>query len=140
MPYVTVVFDPTKIPQETVDQLKVRLQPMVAEVLSNPDMLDVPLTPELSLELSMGFIRTSPEEVMVTQYAAHPTDMNVPAIEIYIQAGRPKYRSGDKIADLLGELLADTGLIPGEHLGKGLSGIFVTFHEHNGFRFIPRRN
>ncbi len=140
MPYVTVVFDPTKISQETVNQLKSQLQLMAAKVLSNPDTLDIPITPEVSLELEMGVLKTSPEEIMVMQHAAHPTDINVPALEVYIQAGRPKNRSGDKIVELLGVLVAESGLIPEEHLGDGLSGIFITFHENNGFGFIPRRS
>ncbi len=140
MPYVTVIFDPTKISQETVDQLKSWLQDKVAYVLSNPYVLDIPLTPEVSSELTLEAFETLPEEIMVMQHAAHPTDVNVPALEIYIQAGRPKSRSGDKIVALLGRLVTETGLIPKEHLGEGLSGIFITFHENNGFGFIPRRS
>ncbi len=140
MPYVNVVFDCTKISQEIVDQLKLWLQQAVADVLSNPDTLDIPITPEVSVELALGAIETLPEEIMVTQYVAHPTDVNVPPLEIYIQAGRPKRRSGDKIVRLLGGLVAASGLIPEEHLGEGLSGIFITFHPDNGFGFIPRRS
>jgi len=66
--------------------------------------------------------------------------VNVPPLEIYIQAGRPKGRSGDKIVELLGQAIAEAGLIPEEHLGEGQSGIFIVFHEHNGFGFIPQRN
>lgn len=139
MPYVTVVFDPTKISQETVDQLKPWLQDEVAYVLSNPYVLDIPLTPEASMELAQGAIRTLPQEIMVTQHATHPTDVNVPPLKIYIQAGRPKHRSGDKIVALLGRLVAESALIPEEHLGEGLSGIFINFHPDNGFGFIPQR-
>lgn len=108
------------------------LQPEVARILSSEEVrLDASST--VSIE-------TSAAEIMVVQQATHPTDVNVPPLEIYIQAGRPKGRSGDKIVELLGQVIAETDLIPDEHLGEGQSGIFVVFHEHNGFGFIPRHN
>lgn len=129
MPYVSVVFDPKKMSQEVVDQLKAHLQPSVAEVLSaEATRIDTASTVDIT---------TKPEEIMVTQHASHPTDVNVPPLEIYIQAGRPKGRSGDKIVELLGQAIAELDLIPSEYLGEGQAGIFVTFHEHNGFGFIP---
>ena len=140
MPYVTVVFDPIKIPQPAIDLLKSWLHREVAETLSNHETLDVTITPEVSTELALGAIETLPEEIMVTQHAVHPTDVNVPPLEIYIQAGRSKSRSGDKVVQLLGAELAKSMLIPAEYLGYGLSGIFITFHESNGFGFIPRLN
>ncbi len=133
MPYVTVVFDPMKVSQEVVDNLKTHLQPFVAEVLSaEATRID---TSDTAIDLT-----TKPEEIMVTQHATHPTDVNVPPLEIYIQAGRPKGRSGDKIVELLGKILAQSMLIPSQFCGEGLAGIFVTFHEHNGFMFIPKLN
>jgi len=132
MPYVTVVFDSNKVTQEVVDRLKPWLQPEVANILSSEEVrLDASST--VSIE-------TSTAEIMVVQQATHPTDVNVPPLEIYIQAGRPKGRSGDKIVELLGQAIAEADLIPEEHLGEGQSGIFIVFHEHNGFGFIPRHN
>lgn len=94
MPYATVVFDPKKVPQDVVDKLKIRLQPSVAEVLSaEATRIDSASTEDIT---------TKTEEIMVTQHATHPTDVNVPPLEIYIQAGRPKGCSGDKIVELLG--------------------------------------
>lgn len=140
MPHVTVFFDPNKISQEIVDQLKKQLQPMVAEVLSDFKALYDPVSPTVIVVFGGESIKTLPEEIMVTQYAAHQTDVNVAPLEIYIQAGRPKNRSGDKIIALLGKLVAQSGLIPKEHAGEGLSCIFVAFHPDNGFGFIPRHN
>jgi len=129
MPYVTVVFDPAKITQPLVNTLKVLLQTEVASVMSYHGVrLDPASTEEIFV---------SPKEIMVMQHATHPTDVNVPPIEIYIQAGRPKGRSGDKIVELLGQMIAERDLIPSEYLGEGQAGIFITFHEHNGFGFIP---
>ncbi len=128
MPYVTVVFNPEQISQDVVDKLKPILQHEVARILSSD-----------AVSLHPDDISISPEEIMVTQHNAHPTDVNVPPLEIYIQAGRPKGRSESRIVELLGETIAETGLIPDEHLGEGKSGIFIVFHEHNGFGFIPKR-
>lgn len=129
MPYVTVIFDPHEISQEVVTRLKRWLRPTVARIMSETDVLIKPQSDE--------DIRTIPDEIMVMQMATHPTDVNVPTFEIYIQAGRPKGRSGEKIAQLLGKAVADSNLVPVEILSDGQCGIFVTFHEHNGFWFIP---
>jgi len=132
MPYATVVFESKKVPQEVVDKLKICLQPLVAEVLSaEATRIDSTSTVDIT---------TKPGEIMVVQQATHPTDVNVPPLEIYIQAGRPKGRSGDKIVELLGQAIAELDLIPSEYLGEGQSGIFIVFHEHNGFGFIHKRN
>lgn len=132
MPYVTVVFDSKKVPQETVDKFKPWLQKEVARALSSLSTLPSGHQNE--------DIKTSPEEIFVGQYEAHPTDVNTAPFEIYIQAGRPKMRSGDKVQEILGKAVSETGWIPDEYLGDGQSCIFVVFHEHNGFGFIPRRS
>lgn len=133
MPYVTVFFDPRKIPQPLVNTLKLMLQTEVASVLSSNT---VRIDPYSTVEN----IATPPEEIMVVQHTTHPTDVNVPALEIYIEAGRPKGRSGEKIVELLGQAIAELDLIPPDYLGDGQAGIFIVFHEHNGFGFIPKRN
>lgn len=138
MPYVTVVFDPKKVSQETVDKLKPWLQPEVARVLSIVETIADDY-PDFDPRKTPKNIRTKPEEIMVIQHATHPTDVNVPPLEIFIQAGRPKGRDGNKVVVLLGQLVRESGIIPDEHLGDGAAGIFVNFHEHNGFGFIPRR-
>ena len=85
-------------------------------------------------------ITTSKDEIFVTQQKVHPTDVGAAPFEIYIQAGRPKGRDGDKIVHILGGRIAETGWLPEEFLGEGQSCIFVAFHENNGFGFIPRHN
>ena len=139
MPYVTVVFDPKKVSQETVDQLKPWLQPEVARVLSMVEVMYDDY-PDFDSRRTPKDIRTSPDEIMIVQQITHPTDVNVPPLEIYIQAGRPKGRSGDKIVKLLGQLVSESGIVPDEYLGDGQAGIFIVFHEHNGFGFVPQRN
>jgi len=66
--------------------------------------------------------------------------VNVPPLGIYIQAGKPKGRDAEKVAALLATLVSDSRIVPDEFLGDGQMGIFLTFHEHNGFRFVPKRN
>ena len=132
MPYVTVVFDPQKLTQSLVDSLKLMLQTEVAFALSsNSARIDPTMTDD---------INTPPEEIMVVQHATHPTDVNVPPLEIYIEAGRPKGRSGARIVKMLGQAISELDLIPSKHLGEGRAGIFIVFHERNDFGFIPRRN
>ena len=140
MPYVTVVFDPKQISQDVVDELKPWLQPKVAEVFSSLDSVygDYTLPGKVNKVGVEEDIKTSPDEIMVMQQETHPTDVNVAPLEIYIQAGRPKGRDGDRVVKLLGKAVSDSHIIPNGKLGNGESGIFVTFHEHNGFGFIPR--
>ena len=132
MPYVTVVFDPKKITQEIVDKFKPWLQSEVSRVLSS---YEIRLDPS-----STENIATIKSEIFVTQQAIHPSDVNASPFEIYIQAGRPKGRDGNKIVQILGDRIAETGWLPEKYLGEGQSCIFVVFHENNGFGFIPRRN
>ena len=142
MPYVTVVFDPKKVSQETVDKLKPWLQPNVAEVLSSLDVVygDYSLPGKFNKMGVEEDIRTTPEEIMVMQQATHPTDVNVAPLEIFIQAGRYKGRSGDKVVAALGKRVSESEIIPNGCLGEGEAGIFVNFHEHNGFGFIPKHH
>lgn len=130
MPYVTVVFDPKKVIQPLVNTLKLMLQTEVAFALSSDSVRIDPASTE--------DINTPPEEIMVVQHATHPTDVNVPPLEIYIEAGRPKGRSGDKIVKMLAQAISELDLIAPEYLGDGQAGIFIVFHEHNGFGFIPK--
>jgi len=130
------MFDPTKIPQETVDKAKPWLQIAGAEALSSKETLPPGHLPDGSKGED---ITTKPEEIFVGQYMVHPTDVNPAPFEVYIQAGRSKGRNGDKVQEILGKALSETSLIPNEYLGEGQSCIFVTFHEENGFGFIPRR-
>ena len=132
MPYVTIIFDPQKVSQHLVDTLKPLLQYAVARVLNSDAVRLDPYSTIID-------INTKPAEIMVIQHATHLTDVNVPPLEIYIEAGRPKGRSGDKIVELLGQAIAELGLIPHEYLGDGQAGIFVNFHENNGFGFIPKQ-
>lgn len=130
MPYVNVFFDPDKVKQATVDELKARLQPHVADVLSSDETrID---------KTSTETITTTPEEIFVYQHEIHPTDVNAAPLEIHIEAGKPKGRSGEKIVELLGMRIGQEGHLPAEHLGDGQACIFLNFHEHNGFGFIPK--
>lgn len=142
MPYVTVVFDPTKVSQEIVDKLKPWLQPQVAEVLSSLDSVygDYTLPGKVNKVGVEEDIATSPDEIMVIQHETNPTDVNVPPLEIYIQAGRPKGRDGDRVVKLLSKAISESQIVLNEHLGNGQAGIFVTFHEYNGFGFIPKHH
>lgn len=133
MPYVTVLFDPRQVSQEIIDTLKPWLQKEVAGVLSAIETLA-----DGYLGYDVRDIRTRSEEIMVVQHATHPTDVNVPPLEIYIQAGRPKGRNSDQVVKLLGEAVSESKIVPNGLLGDGEAGIFVTFHEHNGFGFIPK--
>ena len=130
MPYVTVVFDPKKVIPPLVNTLKLMLPTEVAFALSSASgRIDPAATED---------INTPPEEIMVVQHATHPTDVKVPPLEIYIEAGRPKGRSGDKIVKMLAQAISELDLIAPEYLGDGQAGIFIVFHEHNGFGFIPK--
>lgn len=131
MPYVNVFFDPNKVPQKIVDKLKANLQPHTAAVLSSDEVRNH--------RPSAEEITTRPEEIFVYQHEIHPTDVNAAPLEIHIEAGKPKGRSGDKIVELLGQRVSEDDLIPAEYLSEGESCIFVNFHEHNGFGFIPKR-
>lgn len=133
MPYVTVFFDPSKIGQGVIDEFKPWLKTAVASIMSNKEVLSGSATDQ--------DITTHPAAIMVIQHAAHPTDVNVPPLELYIEGGQSKGRSPDMIIAWLGEEIALSGLIPDEYLGDlGESGIFLTFHEVNGFDYIPRRD
>lgn len=141
MPYVHVFFDPTKVDQATIDKVKPWLQPNTAEVLSSLDSVygDYTLPGKVNKVGVEDDIRTTKEEIFVYQHEIHPTDVNAAPLEIHIEAGAPKGRSGDKVQTLLGLKLSQSELVPDEHLGEGNSCIFVNFHEYNGFGFIPKR-
>lgn len=132
MPHVNVIFDPACFSGAEIAKLKKKLQIFVAVAFS-----DESVCVELDRAVS---IATKVSEIMVLGHPVHPTDVNVPPIEIYIQAGRPKGRSGDKIVALLGKMISMARLIPNTYLGEGQAGIFVVFHEYNGFGFIPASN
>ncbi|NBD73845.1 hypothetical protein GVX82_02275, partial [Patescibacteria group bacterium] len=82
--------------------------------------------------------RTIPEEVFVYQHEIHETDVNAAPVEIHIEAGRPKGRCSDKVQAALGKRISVSDRIPRHLLGHGKSCIFVNFHPHNGFGFIPK--
>jgi hypothetical protein len=128
MPYVTVYFDTAKVPQHAVNKLKLLLQPLVAEALSDVDTRADPT--------SVEDIETDPNWVIVLQHAYYPTDVNAPPLEIYIVCGQPKGRSGDKVVELIITGIKESGIIDTKILGENESGVFLIFNEHNGFRFI----
>ncbi len=130
MPIVTVVFNPQKVPQDLVDKLKQRLPFKVAQILSSEE---VRIDPSSAEDIEVGA-----DDIKVTQQATNPTDVNMSALMIRIEAGRPKGRSGDMIVKLLGEYIAETHLISPLLLYHDQCCIFLTFHEYNGFQFIPR--
>jgi hypothetical protein len=131
MPHVTVFFDPQEFDQALVDRLKPWLQVEVASVMSNRATLVNP-----NQDDGDGNIKVRPEEVMVVQWMAHPTDVGVPPFEIYIRPGRTKGRSPMKVVKLLAAAISMSRMVPGQYLGLGKSGIFIRFCEDNAFGFI----
>jgi hypothetical protein len=129
MPHVHVIFNPKKVSQDLVDFLKPLLQLEVSSALSSDEVREDPASSE--------DIETPAEQIMVLQHTTHPSDVNVPPLEIYIVAGRPKGRSEQKIVERIADALAGVECIPSEYLGEGQSGIFLTFHPNNGFCFFP---
>jgi len=132
MIFVTVVFDPKRIAQILIDDFKPWLQTEVASVLS---AFNSRLDPSSTEDITTG-----KSEVSVTQQEVHPTDVNAPPFMIYIQAGRPRGRNGNKIAQMLCNGITDTEWLPEACLGEGQSCVLVAFHENDGFEFTRTSN
>lgn len=142
MHHALVMFDPELVDQEIIDDLKPWLQPEIAEILSSIDAVypDYTRPGKIGRNGILEDIATPAEEILVTQRATHPTDVNVSPIQINIQAGMSKGRDGDRVVKLLGKAIRDEGIIPSGLLGDDKSCIFVMFHEYNGFGFIPKQH
>lgn len=132
MLYVTVTFDPQKVERTIIDDVKQFLKLFVAEVLS-AEMVRLDPT-------STEDINTKPEDVVVEERTTQAAGVNVRPLEIHIEASDPKGRSGQKIVELLGKVIAKSRVIPARFCGEGQAGISVTFHEQNAFGFIPKHS
>ena len=122
MPHVIVHFDPTKVDQELIDQLKPRLPQIVAEALTFDP-----------------FIRQEANEIFVRQQAAHPTDVNSAAIEIEIQAGNARERDADDVVSKIISGVIRTQLIPLILLELEECCVWLRFSSSNGFAlFNPK--
>ncbi|KND50869.1 MAG: hypothetical protein AB202_00485 [Parcubacteria bacterium C7867-007] len=120
MPHVIVHFDPKRVLQSVIDELKPPLQQIVADGLSytSSDHKDV---------------RVDPKEVYVRQQAAHPTDVNPAAIEIEIQAGKKRERNPEGMVVLMSRKIIESEIIP-----KDMADlcIWLRFSEDNAFKNI----
>lgn len=116
MPHVTVHFDPTKVDQELIDQLKFALHQVVANALVYP-----------------SGVAQDPKEICVRQQAAHPTDVNPPAIEIEIQAGNARERDADVAAQAVIDGVIRTRLLPLILLELEDCCVWLRFSSNNGF-------
>src|SRR5262245_19075257 len=120
MPHVIVRFDPDRVQQRVIDQLKKHLQIAVSDGLrfTSGDHRDVTVLPS---------------EVYVRQQAAHPTDVNPAIIEIEIQAGRRKERSPEGVVyEIIRQLRYDQ-VLPEELLRSDECCIWLRFSEDNAF-------
>lgn len=129
MPHVTVHFDPAKVEQKLIDELKRRLQKIVAYSLSTEASRN-------PFGFIFGKIETLENEIYVRQASAHETDVNPAPIEVVVDAGKAKGRDADVVAALIDERVCGLDLIPAHLRGKDKSCIWVVFHRRNGFRFI----
>jgi hypothetical protein len=122
MPHVIVHFDPTKVDQELIDQLKSRLPQIVAEALT--------FSPSARQEVSL---------ISVRQQAAHPTDVTPAAIEFEIQAGDARERSAQTVAARIVNGIIRTKLIPLVLFEFEKVRVRLRFSSHNGFAtFNPK--
>ncbi len=126
MPHVIVHFDPTKVDQDLIDQLKPKLPKIVSTALTN-------LT-------NLSGKTQAQEEICVRQQAAHRTDVNLPAIEIEIQAGNADGRDANvAVAQVINGVIA-TQLIPTVLLELEDCCVWLRFSTNNGFAmFHPDR-
>ncbi len=121
MPHVIVHFDPTKVDQELIDKLKFALQQIVANAMS--------YIPRVQQDL---------KEICVRQQAAHPTDVNVAAIEIEIQAGNARNRLADVVVEQIIDGVIRTQLIPLTLLELEDCCVWLRFNGENSFaKFNP---
>lgn len=125
---ITVIFDPRIVSQDLVDSLKQKLPYMVTQILSSDEVRIDPT--------SIESVMMMPKDIKVTQRKTHPTDVNMPSFMIYIEAGRQKGRSGEKIVELLGKYIAEVHLVSPLLLYNNPCCTFITFHEQSSFGFI----
>ena len=135
MPHVIIHFNPKLVHQRMITELKIKLQEIVADALSSSESLP----PDGRSVFGKQTILTLPQEIYIRQQAAHKTDVNPAPIEIEVEAGKPKLRDPDKVAELIEDAVRRTDIIPRRFLGDGNSCVWVVLREHNAFRFIRRK-
>jgi hypothetical protein len=133
MPYITLNFDETKIPQARIDKIKPLLPEIIAKAMSSLDNASGPWGERVKMEESF---KTAPSAIFVKQYIVHPTDQNAAPFEIYIEAGQARGRDPEKVRLDIAAALVATGLLPPSLLGFDKSCIFIVFHEVNAFGYI----
>jgi hypothetical protein len=130
MPHVVVYYQPQVYDEEQIAFLKRSLPAIVSQALSDKgNLIDYP-------QEERDIIITE-EMVMVTDYAAKPSDMNVPSLEIHIHTGERQERSSDKVMKAIArEFYMD-------HIGwinsRGSIGkvvIAIMFHSENSYEKV----
>lgn len=120
MPHITVFFNATLIPQDSITALKQALPRITAFALnSNP--------------LNRSNIRlpqAEEKEITVTQQPWHETDMNTSPVRIMILAGVSNGRDPEAITALIMEALKQEALLP---TGNPPSNIWLHFSQNNSF-------
>lgn len=123
MPHVIVHFDPARVAQKVVSELKIKLQVIVAEALSSPALLS-------TTEPRRGEdIKVHVDDVYVGQWQAHETDVNPASIEIKVEAGRPKGCNPKVAVQMIEAAVLKTGLIPRHALDVNMFCVWVIFNE-----------
>lgn len=120
MPHITVFFNATLIPQDSITALKQALPRITALALnSNP--------------LHRSNIRlpqAEEKEIAVTQQPWHETDVNTSPISIMILAGISNGRDPEAVTALIMEALKQEALLP---TGNPPSNIWLHFSSNNSF-------
>ena len=131
MPEGIVRYDTEKVEQSVINGLKKALPQIITDALNTNDTI------------APGYRGEKPavtpvKTVMVTQSAFHPTDVNVPPIEIRIIAGEARGRNPDLVAKRIAKAISAMNWIPQEFLEGDKSSVWLHFSLSNGFCPIPR--
>ncbi|HRH55705.1 MAG TPA: hypothetical protein PK609_02460 [Candidatus Paceibacterota bacterium] len=126
MPHVIVHFDPTRIDQSVIDELKPALQRFVSQGMTYP-ATECEDRQEILVELN---------EIYVRQQEAHPTDVNPAIVEVEIQAGKAHGRDASKVVEDISELISESGIIPKEILATPDVCIWLRFCDDNAFELL----
>jgi hypothetical protein len=132
MPHVIVHFDPAQIEQQTIDELKKALPPIVAEALSS--------TSTLSNTADPNFLAPSisSNQVYVGQHAAHPTDMYPAPVEIVVKTGKSQNRDVRKVREFIVKEVRGANLVPEHLLGDDNACVWALLGGEDSFGFIPK--
>jgi len=133
MPYAIVMFDPDKVDQRDVDELKAALDKVVAWSLSDLSTID----PTAPMRPTAKDIRVEPKEIFVGQWEMHRSDKNRSPVEVFVLAGRSGGRSEEKVREIIGRRITALKIIKPEYLGEDNSCVWLHFSERNSFGWIP---